>query len=144
MSADRPSREEIERIGQGLIDRTYPAAHFHHREHILATAYLVRCAPGVDLYVELPKLICCYNVAMGGKNTDAAGYHHTITMFYLDRISRFLARRADAPLDEACADLLASPIADKDYPLGFYSRQRLFSKAARRGWVAPDLGRPGE
>jgi hypothetical protein len=45
--------------------------------------------------------------------------------------------------DEQIADLarrlLATPMGDKAWPLGFWSRERLFSVAARRGWVEPDL-----
>jgi hypothetical protein len=30
-------------------------------------------------------------------------------------------------------------MGDKAWPLTFWSRERLFSVAARRGWVEPDL-----
>ncbi|WP_237709201.1 hypothetical protein [Sphingomonas elodea] len=35
--------------------------------------------------------------------------------------------------------LLESPMVVGDWPLGFYSRERLFSVAARRGFVEPGL-----
>ncbi len=41
-----------------------------------------------------------------------------------------LAARVNAPL--------VSPIGRRDWPLGFYSRELLFSVAARRGFVTPD------
>ena len=37
--------------------------------------------------------------------------------------------------------LLTSEMAPRDWPLRFYSRERLFSLEARRGWVEPDLQR---
>jgi len=40
---------------------------------------------------------------------------------------------------ESFGRLLASPVADRAWPLSFYSRERLFSVAARREWVEPDL-----
>jgi len=48
---------------------------------------------------------------------------------------------ADAPCPDAqaAARLLATPFGDKAWPLTFWSRERLFSVEARRGWVAPDL-----
>ena len=30
-------------------------------------------------------------------------------------------------------------MGDKAWPLSFWSAERLFSVAARRGWIAPDL-----
>jgi len=35
--------------------------------------------------------------------------------------------------------VLGSELAASDWPLQFYSRERLFSSAARAAWVAPDL-----
>jgi hypothetical protein len=35
--------------------------------------------------------------------------------------------------------LLSGPVAAKDVLLGFYSKERLASVAARRAWVEPDL-----
>ena len=35
--------------------------------------------------------------------------------------------------------LLLGPEGQRDWPLGYYSRDRLFSVEARLGWVAPDL-----
>ena len=36
---------------------------------------------------------------------------------------------------------LLAPEGRRDWPLRFYSRERLFSKAARLGWVEPDLAK---
>ncbi|MEO8307053.1 MAG: hypothetical protein ABI616_03310 [Pseudomonadota bacterium] len=35
--------------------------------------------------------------------------------------------------------LLQSELASSTWPLTYYSHERLFSVAARRGWVDPDL-----
>ncbi len=40
--------------------------------------------------------------------------------------------------------LLAAPEGQRDWPLRFYSRERLFSVEARRKFVAPDLMEMGE
>ncbi len=37
------------------------------------------------------------------------------------------------------AELLLSDEGRRDWPLRFYSRERLFSKEARLGWVEPDF-----
>jgi hypothetical protein len=52
----------------------------------------------------------------------------------------FLAE-ADAtePLHELVNQLLLSPMGSRDWPLRFYSQERLFSVEARRAWVPPDV-----
>ena len=130
--------EEIAAIASGLCDCTYPAARFHHREHILASAYLLKHEPTRDWNVEFPELIKRFNVANGGANTDEAGYHDTLTQFFLAALKLFLAQ-APHDTEEALNALLDSPLADKAFPLRFYRRERLFSKQARREYLAPDL-----
>ena len=130
---------EIEEIGEGLLARTFPGDRFHHREHLLATAYLMWCRPELELRRELPDIIRRFNVAMGGKNTDDAGYHHTITIFYVDAIEQFFDLAASHDLVTLCNAMLESPLRSKEFPLHFYTRDLLFSKEARRAWVDPDL-----
>ena len=134
-----PTFAEIEFIGRGLLARTLPVSRWHHREHLLATAYLMRCMPAIDLRRELPDIIRQYNVAMNGKNTEDEGYHHTITLFYINAIEQFFASRPQQELATLCGAMLASPLMSKDFPLTFYTRELLFSREARRDWVDPDL-----
>ena len=73
-------------------------------------------------------------------NDDSQGYHDTITRAYLAGIRAHLAARDPAESRVASVDaLLASPAGQRDWPLRFYSRPRLFSVAARRAFVTPDL-----
>lgn len=130
---------EIREIALGVRDCTFPAARFHHREHCLATAYYLKAHPQTDWRRELPMLIRRYNESMGGANTDDAGYHETITQFYIDAIEDFLNRHAGISIEAACVALLASPIAGRNFALEFYSRERLFSREARRCYLTPDL-----
>jgi hypothetical protein len=132
--------EQIREIAEGVRACTFPAARFHHREHCLMTAYFLKTEPLVSWRSVLPAFIRRYNLAMGGANTEDAGYHETITQFYLDAIEGFLEAHAALGVTEVCNELLDSPIADKAYPLRFYSRELLFSRTARREYLAPDLG----
>ena len=43
------------------------------------------------------------------------------------------------PLHALVNDLLLSPMGRRDWPLRFWSKERLMSVEARRGYVAPDL-----
>lgn len=139
MTDTRPTMAEITELCDGFVTRTLPAERFHHREHLIVTTFLRLGNHGDQVRRDLPDLIRHYNVACGGVNDDEHGYHHTITMAYLNLIEQVLdAIRHDDP-EVAVAAVLASPAADRDVLLRYWSRDILFSVAARRGWVEPDI-----
>ena len=57
------------------------------------------------------------------------------------KMSRLFLAEADPDdeLHELVNDLLLSPMGRRDWPLRFYSAERLFSVEARRKFVTPDL-----
>ena len=127
---------------KGLLARTLPREEWTHEAHLAATTYLLLQRPDIDLDAELPGLIRRYNESVGGVNSDTEGYHETITRVFLHGVRLFLGE-ADAakPLHELVNELLLSPMGRRDWPLRFYSRERLFSVEARRNFVEPDLAR---
>ena len=133
------SDAEIEHLGEGLLARTLKREEWTHEAHLAATYLLLR-RPDVDLDTELPGIIRRFNESVGGVNSDAEGYHETITRAFLHGVRLFLAE-ADPkePLHELVNELLLSPMGKRDWPLRFYSPARLFSVEARRTFVAPDL-----
>ena len=134
------SDAEIEHLGEGLIALALPREEWTHEAHLAATTYLLLRRPEIDLDQELPGLIRRYNESVGGVNSDTEGYHETITRVFLHGVRMFLSE-ADGlqPLHELVNELLRSPMGKRDWPLRFYSSERLFSVEARRAWVAPDL-----
>jgi hypothetical protein len=134
------SDAEIEHIGKGLLARTLPRAEWTHEAHLAATTYLLLKRPDVDLDTELPGIIRSYNESVGGVNSDTEGYHETITRTFLRGVRLFLAEGdPKEPLHELVNELLLSPMGRRDWPFRFYSRERLFSVAARRDFLAPDV-----
>jgi hypothetical protein len=73
---------------------------------------------GVDLNVEMP-------------------YHETLTVFWMRTIDNFRKTKTCDSLVEVCNELAEN--FEKDYPLRFYSRERLFSDEARTSFVEFDL-----
>lgn len=134
------SDAEIEQIGEGLLARTLPRAQWTHEAHLAATTYLLLRRSDVDIDKELPWIIRSYNQSVGGVNSDTEGYHETITRAFLHGVRLFLSE-ADLkePLHELVNALLLSPMGRRDWPLRFYSRDMLFSVAARREFVPPDV-----
>lgn len=83
--------------------------------------------------------IITYNISVGGENSFKAGYHETLTVFWLRIIDRFLNDQRHEPLFELCNEFLMSPSASKELPLEYYTKERLFSTQARATWIEPDL-----
>ena len=131
---------EIEHLAEGLLARSLPREEWTHEAHLGATTYLLTGRPDVDLDTELPGIIRRYNESVGGVNSDTEGYHETITRSFLHGVRLFLAEAdLEAALHELVNALLRSPMGSRDWPLRFYSRERLFSVEARRNFVAPDI-----
>ena len=129
---------DIERIARGLIDRTLPKSAWTHGAHFAAALWLLRHR-GEAAFHEMPPLIRAYNEATGVANTDTSGYHETITLASLRVARAWLEERAGQPLHAALGELLAGAHGRSDWLLAYWSRERLFSVAARRAWVDPDL-----
>jgi hypothetical protein len=134
------SDDAVARVGEGLLARTLPRDEWTHEAHLAATTYLILTHPEIDLDKELPGLIRRYNESVGGVNDDTQGYHDTITRVFLHGVRLFLGEAdPEAPLHELVNELLLSPMGRRDWPLRFYSAERLFSVEARRHFVPPDL-----
>jgi hypothetical protein len=134
------SDAEIEHIGEGLLARTLSRPEWTHEAHLAATTYLLLKRPDIDVDAELPGIIRRYNESVGGVNSDTEGYHETVTRVFLRGVRMFLAEAdRDEPLHELVNALLLSPMGRRDWPLRFYSPERLFSAEARREFVRPDL-----
>jgi len=131
---------EIEHLGEGLLACTLPREAWTHEAHLAATTYLVLRRVDVNLDAELPGIIRRFNESVGGVNSESEGYHETITRTFLFGVRCFLAEVETArPLHEVVNELLLSPAGRRDWPLRFYSRERLFSVEARLGYIEPDL-----
>jgi hypothetical protein len=127
-------------VGEGLVARTLPRAEWTHEAHLAACAWIVLERPEIVPERDLPGLIRRYNESVGGVNSDSEGYHETITQMYIRGVRAALARTDQAlPLAGKVNALLRAEEGRRDWPLRFYTRERLFSKAARLGWIEPDL-----
>ena len=131
---------DVTHIGEGLLARTLPRQEWTHEAHLAATTYLLLKRPDVDIDAELPAIIRSYNESIGGVNDDTQGYHETITRVFLHGVRLFLEEAdRNAPVHELVNELLLSPMGKREWPLRFYSPERLFSVEARRHFIEPDL-----
>ena len=131
---------EILRIGEGLFARTLPRAEWTHAAHFAATLWLMRYRPELDAATTMPGLIRAYNESVGRVNDDSGGYHETITLASLRAARGVLdAFPPDAPVYRIVNALMSSNLANPNWLLEYWSRERLMSVEARRTWVEPDL-----
>ncbi len=73
-------------------------------------------------------------------NDETQGYHETITQASIRGVRAFLERTDPGlPLVTKVNALLQAAEGRRDWPLRFYSAERLFSAEARLRLVAPDL-----
>lgn len=138
-AGDAVTEPRLVRILNGVRTRRLPKQEWTHGAHLVLAAALIDETGLEGAEKAAPGHIRAYNEATGVVNDDKNGYHETLTLFFLRRVARFLDACPEPGLAEKTTRLLASPLAAADYPLGFYSKAHLFSVAARRGWLAPDL-----
>jgi hypothetical protein len=130
----------VRHIGEGLLSRSLARAEWTHEAHLAACTWLLVERPDVLPERDLPDIIRRFNESVGGVNDATQGYHETITQVFIRTIRAFLAATAaEQPLVDKVNGLLCSPQGRRDWPLRFYSAERLFSPEARLGWCEPDL-----
>ena len=88
---------------------------FRHASHLrLALAYLDESNSVDEAAERMASALRRFAAAAGHPEK----YHHSVTLFWMQMVARLL---------------------DKNLPLAYYSRERLWSDAARAGWLEPDL-----
>ena len=132
------SAEPIRRFAEGLLACSLERADWTHEAHLGATLCLVVERPELDIDAELPGIIRRFNESVGGRNTDSEGYHHTITLTYLSAIRDHAEETEGQELCARTNQLLLSARGRRDWPLRFYTPERLFSVHARLGFLPPD------
>jgi hypothetical protein len=140
MRAIFASETDIIRIGEGLFAKTLPRTEWTHAAHFAAALWLMRYRPELEAAQIMPSLIRVYNESVGRVNDHTGGYHETITLASL-RAARgvFNAYPPDMPVYRIANALMSTNLANPNWLLEYWSRERLMSVEARREWVEPDL-----
>ena len=131
--------EEIKSFIREFEACSLPKSRWTHEAHLLVGLWYLSHHQAGDALSIVRRRIRAYNDAVGTANTDTSGYHETLTCFFLRGIKDQLVRDNSKSLPDSLSLLLDSPLVNKDWPLTFYSRERLFSITARHQWLAPDF-----
>ena len=125
----------IARFHEGAV----PASEFTHAAHLIVGLWH---AATLDQAIALTRMragILRLNAAHGTPNSDTRGYHETITRFYMQVVSRHVAREGRAGDWAERANRFVARYGSRELPLAHYSEARLKSAEARYGWVEPDV-----
>ena len=131
---------DLDEFARQFAMKEIPARLWTHGAHLAVGLWHVNRHGADEALRRLRQGIRSLNEHHGKQNTESAGYHETITRAQVALLADFLARcDSAAPLLERYAQLMASPLADRNVLLRFYSRGRLMSNHARAVWAGPDL-----
>jgi hypothetical protein len=131
---------DLDEFARQFVARKIPARLWTHGAHLAVGLWHVDRYGADEALRRLRQGIRSLNEHHGKQNTESAGYHETITCAQVVLLADFLARADSAvPLLERYAQLMASPLADRNVLLRFYSRDRLMSDLARARWTEPDV-----
>ena len=135
----KESESETARIAKAFCDCTLPYEEWSHEAHLRVGLWHLLAYSPAESATRMRDGIRVYNHACGVPNTDHSGYHETVTFFYMAMIAHFLdGENRSKPVD-CLAEKLVARYGEKRLPLYYYSKEVLRSKAARLGWVEPDL-----
>jgi len=137
--ADLTSETALADHAARVGDASLPKAEWSHAGHFAYALWCLRNAPDRATPEAMRATIMALNIAQGTPNTDSTGYHHTITIASLHAARLVLEAHADMPLGAVLAALMAGRFGRSDWIFEHWTREVLFSPAARRDWVAPDL-----
>jgi hypothetical protein len=107
---------------------------FHHASHLhVAWVYLAESSSVQQAANKMRDTLRRFAATAGRPQK----YHETITLFWVHLLSRAYAASCGELLEEI---VRANPqLLEKNFPLAYYSAERLFSDEARTSWVEPDL-----
>ena len=110
-------------------------ADFDHRAHVRVAWVYVQEGPSFDAATaRMREAIKRFAAAANA----AQKYHETITVLWMRLLADVSSQLAEPCELEALLERHPE-LADKNLPLKYYTRERLFSDEARRDWVPPEL-----
>ena len=134
------SEARITALVAAFTTQQLPKTQWTHESHLLVGLWFV-ChdpAPLDCLRAGIQRLNAAHSVA----TTPTGGYHETLTRFYVWALKQYVDECRQRLGPEVSVGELAAGVLQKvtrELPLLYYSTDRLYSVAARYGWVEPDL-----
>lgn len=123
----------VESFERGTISRE----DWGHAEHLIVASFYLSKNDFDAAYDKMRDGIFNLLKAFKVDLSKEMPYHETLTTFWMRTVEDFRKTKIGYSEFEICDELTKS--FDKNYPLKFYSRERLFSDAARAEFIEGDL-----
>lgn len=138
MTGKYEKEDDVLDLVRAFESATIARDEWKHREHLVVALYYVS---HYDVETAIEKMRNgILNLLANGFKVDLTKempYHETITVFWIKTVAAFHAASNGKPIGDKIGEMLER--FDKDYLLRFYSREFLFSNAARARFVEPDI-----
>jgi hypothetical protein len=131
------SEDEILSVVTAFEAATLPHDKWRHAEHLTMAMHYALHNDFDEALNKMRSGILKLNDFHGVVTTPERGYHETLTVVWTRAVFDYVKANPNKDLV-----LLANEIVekfDKNYPLKFYSREKLFSVEARYGFIEPEL-----
>ena len=132
------TEDEILELVRSFENATIGRDEWKHAEHLIVALYYVS-HHDLETATEKMRSGILHLLAKGfGVDLEKEmPYHETITVFWMRTVLGFKLTANGSSMVETANELAER--FDKDFPLRFYSRERLFSDEARAKFVEGDL-----
>lgn len=126
----------------GFEEGTWPASRWNHATHVAMAACYLREHQPEEALLRIRSGLYRYHLSQGGAHTATSGYHETLTLFWVARITEYLrALPPDTPLLDAVNGATRQFGQQRKLHKSYYSWDIVNDPEARRSWRAPDLDR---
>jgi hypothetical protein len=110
---------------------------WRHAEHLIMAMHYALHNDFDQTLNKMRNGILKLNDFHGVVTTSERGYHETLTVIWTRAVFDYVKANKNKELVELANEIIET--FDKNYPLKFYSRERLFSVEARYRFVEADL-----
>lgn len=131
------AEKEIETVIESFENGTISRTDWKHAEHLTVALYYLSHHDYDTAYHKMRDGIFNLLRAFEVDFSKEMPYHETLTVFWLKTVDEFRLTKHGCSILETCNELIEKH--DKDFPLKFYSREKLFSDEARARFLEGDL-----
>jgi hypothetical protein len=131
------TEEEIFEVISAFESATLPHDKCRHAEHLIMAMHYALHNDFDEALNKMRSGILKLNAAHGVVTTNERGYHETLTVVWTRAVFDFVKASSNIGLVELANAIIKK--FDKDYPLKFYTRERLFSVEARYNFIEADI-----
>jgi len=135
---EKYSKAEMEAIVKKFNNKTLPKSKWTHDAHIIIAFWHHSNYDFENALSLVKSKIKAYNETVGTANTSDAGYHETLTIFWMIVTRNFLSKHSANELIDVINQFFESNF-HKNTPLEFYDKALLFSFKARKRWINGNL-----